>query len=217
MRCVNWYGRVLVIGFADGEIPKLPINLVLLKSCQVVGSVLRRVERAVQGRATGKLRGDSGSCSAHGSINPLIGQTFAFDQYAEALRCLSERRGDRQGSAQTSDDSHGETFGRGCTRAPVRALCLLARSYLSTPLGTRSMSALCHATRVGDSSPGIVIVRRSRTQPTPWAYTHYSPASSLICGRSGFLHSPAISAKLACGPGARVWPRPHLHARRVSR
>jgi len=37
MRCVNWEGRVLVVGFAAGDIPKLPINLVLLKSCQVVG------------------------------------------------------------------------------------------------------------------------------------------------------------------------------------
>ena len=37
MRCVNWYGRILVIGFAAGDIPRVPINLILLKSCQVVG------------------------------------------------------------------------------------------------------------------------------------------------------------------------------------
>jgi NADPH2:quinone reductase len=37
LRCVNWAGRVLVIGFAGGEIPKVPANLVLLKGCALVG------------------------------------------------------------------------------------------------------------------------------------------------------------------------------------
>lgn len=37
LRCVNWNGRVLVIGFAGGEIPKVPANLVLLKGCALVG------------------------------------------------------------------------------------------------------------------------------------------------------------------------------------
>jgi NADPH2:quinone reductase len=37
LRSIAWKGRFLVIGFAAGEIPKLPLNLVLLKSCDVVG------------------------------------------------------------------------------------------------------------------------------------------------------------------------------------
>ncbi|GIR63961.1 MAG: hypothetical protein CM15mP68_6270 [Pseudomonadota bacterium] len=37
MRCVAWYGRVLIVGFVGGDIPKVPTNLILLKSCQVVG------------------------------------------------------------------------------------------------------------------------------------------------------------------------------------
>ena len=37
LRSMAWNGRYLVIGFASGEIPKLPFNLPLLKSCQVVG------------------------------------------------------------------------------------------------------------------------------------------------------------------------------------
>ncbi|NND31633.1 MAG: zinc-binding dehydrogenase [Saprospiraceae bacterium] len=32
-----WNGRYLVVGFASGDIPKIPLNLVLLKSCQIVG------------------------------------------------------------------------------------------------------------------------------------------------------------------------------------
>ena len=37
MRSIAWDGRFLVIGFAAGDIPKLPLNLVLLKSCDVLG------------------------------------------------------------------------------------------------------------------------------------------------------------------------------------
>ncbi|MGE0562971.1 MAG: NADPH:quinone oxidoreductase family protein [Pseudolabrys sp.] len=37
LRSIAWEGRFLVIGFAAGAIPKLPLNLVLLKSCDVVG------------------------------------------------------------------------------------------------------------------------------------------------------------------------------------
>src|SRR6056300_1401115 len=37
MRCINWEGRVLIVGFVGGDIPRVPTNLILLKSCQVVG------------------------------------------------------------------------------------------------------------------------------------------------------------------------------------
>ena len=37
LRSIAWEGRYLVVGFAAGEIPKIPLNLALLKSCQIVG------------------------------------------------------------------------------------------------------------------------------------------------------------------------------------
>src|SRR5262249_48654313 len=37
LRSTGWEGRFLVVGFAAGEIPKLPLNLVLLKGCNVLG------------------------------------------------------------------------------------------------------------------------------------------------------------------------------------
>ena len=37
VRSLGWQGRYLVVGFAAGEIPKLPLNLVLLKSCDIRG------------------------------------------------------------------------------------------------------------------------------------------------------------------------------------
>ena len=37
LRAIAWEGRYLVIGFAAGPIPKIPLNLSLLKGCQIVG------------------------------------------------------------------------------------------------------------------------------------------------------------------------------------
>jgi len=37
LRAIAWKGRYLVVGFAAGEIPKIPLNLILLKGCQIVG------------------------------------------------------------------------------------------------------------------------------------------------------------------------------------
>jgi len=91
MRSINWYGRVLVIGFAAGDIPKVPINLILLKSCQVVGvfygawSARRPEEAAANFRDILELH-------RQGSIDPLVGAEYPLSEYAAALRCLMERR-----------------------------------------------------------------------------------------------------------------------------
>ena len=91
MRCVNLEGRVLVVGFAAGDIPKLPINLVLLKSCQVVG-VFYGAFTARDPAATAQNFSEILDFYNTGKIDPLIGQTFALQDYAQALRCLSERQ-----------------------------------------------------------------------------------------------------------------------------
>ena len=91
MRCINWNGRVLVVGFAAGDIPKLPINLVLLKSCQVVG-VFYGAFTAREPDATAQNFQEILNFYSAGKIDPLIGQTFPLQDYAQALRCLSERR-----------------------------------------------------------------------------------------------------------------------------
>ena len=91
MRCINWYGRVLVIGFAAGDIPKVPINLILLKSCQVVG--------VFYGAWTMRSPAD---CAKNfqeildlfeaGKAKPVVGRTFPLADYVDALRELSQRR-----------------------------------------------------------------------------------------------------------------------------
>ena len=91
MRSIGWYGRILVIGFAAGDIPKVPINLILLKSCQVIG--------VFYGAWSARFPAENDANFAEllamyeaGKIKPLIGKRFAFTEHAAALRCLSERQ-----------------------------------------------------------------------------------------------------------------------------
>ena len=91
MRSINWYGRVLVIGFAAGDIPKVPINLILLKSCQVVGVFFGSWTMRLPEQHAANLREILALFEA-GKIDPLVGRTYPLEQYARALRDLSERR-----------------------------------------------------------------------------------------------------------------------------
>lgn len=91
LRSINWYGRILVIGFAAGDIPKAPINLILLKSCQLVG--------VFYGAFSARFPADNETnfreildLYEQGKINPLVGREYPLKEYAQAIRCLSERQ-----------------------------------------------------------------------------------------------------------------------------
>jgi len=91
MRSIAWYGRVLVIGFAAGDIPRVPINLILLKSCQVVGVFYGAWSARFRDEAADNFREILDLYRA-GRIDPLIGREYPLEGYAQALRDLSERR-----------------------------------------------------------------------------------------------------------------------------
>jgi NADPH2:quinone reductase len=90
LRCINWYGRLLVIGFAGGEIPKIPVNLILLKSCQVVGVFYGAWTARAPDESNENFR-DILAFYQQGKVKPMIGKTFALSEYAQALRCLMNR------------------------------------------------------------------------------------------------------------------------------
>ncbi len=91
LRCINWNGRLLVVGFASGRIPSAPANLALLKGCSIVGvfwgSYITRepeenaanFERVFQWWREGKLK-------------PHISHTFPLAQASDALYALLERK-----------------------------------------------------------------------------------------------------------------------------
>ncbi|MEE4361888.1 MAG: NADPH:quinone oxidoreductase family protein [Pseudomonadales bacterium] len=91
MRCIAWKGRVLVVGFVGGEIPRVPINLILLKGCQVVG-VFYGAFTGHEPEANAENWRELGELWTQGRIHPRVSRIYDFDEYAAALRCLSERQ-----------------------------------------------------------------------------------------------------------------------------
>ncbi len=91
LRSTAWEGRFLVIGFANGDIPRIPLNLPLLRGCSVVGvfwgsSVGRDPQR--HRRDVEEL----GEWWRAGKLQPYVSVTYPLVQAAEAIRQLAERR-----------------------------------------------------------------------------------------------------------------------------
>lgn len=91
LRATAWRGRFLVIGFAAGDIPKIPLNLTLLKGCSVVG-VFWGAFTQVEPEENAKNIQEMMQLIVAGKIKPLINDVFKLEQYVEAFNCLSERR-----------------------------------------------------------------------------------------------------------------------------
>ena len=91
MRSINWKGRVLVVGFTAGTIPKVPINLILLKGCQVVG-VFYGAFSAREPEENQRNFSELLTLFEEQKIHPYVGKEYAMEDYAEALYCLSNRQ-----------------------------------------------------------------------------------------------------------------------------
>lgn len=90
LRSTAWEGRYLVIGFAAGEIPKIPLNLVLLKGCDVVGVFWGRfTEVDPEGdRANTRQLLD---WMAEGKLSVAIHARYPMSETAEALGAITRR------------------------------------------------------------------------------------------------------------------------------
>ena len=91
LRDMAWNGRFLVVGFAAGEIPKIPLNLALLKGCQIVGVFWGRFT-ATEPEANAENMAELSAWLKSGKIKPLVSKTYQFDEAALAIRDLMERR-----------------------------------------------------------------------------------------------------------------------------
>jgi NADPH2:quinone reductase len=91
LRSLAWRGRLLVVGFAAGEIPKIPLNLTLLKGCSIVGVFWGEFARREPERFADTMR-DLGRWFAEGKIRPHISATFPLERAAEALRMMANRK-----------------------------------------------------------------------------------------------------------------------------
>jgi len=90
LRAIAWEGRLLVVGFPAG-IPKLPLNLTLLKSCQVVGVFWGEWVRRLPHENAENVR-ELLSFYAQGKIKPTISQSFPLARAGEAIDWLAGRK-----------------------------------------------------------------------------------------------------------------------------
>lgn len=91
LRALRYGGRFVVVGFAAGEIPRIPLNLVLLKGCRITGFefgsfMTREPEALARGEAelVGWFRA--------GRATPHVGATFPLSETAAALRHVGDGR-----------------------------------------------------------------------------------------------------------------------------
>ena len=90
-RAMAWKGRLLVVGFASGTIPKFPVNLALVKGYSVVGvfwGTFTRTEPKVYAENMAELMG----WYEAGKIKPYVENTFALKDASAALNHIHDRK-----------------------------------------------------------------------------------------------------------------------------
>ena len=91
IRAINWEGRMLIIGFASGRIPELPVNLALLKGCQVVG-VFWGSFTMREPEANAANMAQLGEWYSSGALNPHVCEQVPLERAGEALRMILDRK-----------------------------------------------------------------------------------------------------------------------------
>lgn len=106
LRALGWAGRYLVVGFAAGEIPRLPLNLALLKNADILGvwwGAWTERNPDAHRRNTEELL----ALWAQGRIRPQISARFPLSQGADALRRLESRTAMGKVVVTVADDGAG--------------------------------------------------------------------------------------------------------------
>lgn len=91
LRGMAWEGRYLVVGFADGEIPRIPLNLTLLKGCSIVGVFWGSFTARDPERNQQHLQ-ELLSWYSSDKIKPFISATYTLEEAPQALRAMMERK-----------------------------------------------------------------------------------------------------------------------------
>jgi NADPH2:quinone reductase len=91
LRAMDWGGRFLVIGFAAGDMPKLPLNLILLRCYDVLGVYWGAwVERDPAGNRA-NITQFLGWC-AEGKLSPYVGAIYPLSEASAALQAIATRK-----------------------------------------------------------------------------------------------------------------------------
>ena len=89
LRCLRWGGRFVTVGYASGEIPKIPLNLVLLKGIHILGFEFRAFATQMADEMVRNEQELIELLASH-RVEPHIGATFSLDEAAAALRYVAD-------------------------------------------------------------------------------------------------------------------------------
>ena len=91
LRAIAWEGRIVIIGFASGQVPQIPANLLLVKNASVLGFYWGSYRKHDPERLRDGFK-ELFAWHREGRIRPLVSQTLPLAQTADAIRLLAERR-----------------------------------------------------------------------------------------------------------------------------
>jgi NADPH2:quinone reductase len=90
LRAIKRHGKYLVIGFTAG-IPKMPLNLTLLKECQIIG-VFWGQFAGMESELNAQNFKELFELHAEGKIKPFVSKSFSLEDATEAIKSLEERK-----------------------------------------------------------------------------------------------------------------------------
>ena len=90
-RCINWNGRLLVIGFTSGRIPEYKANLALLKGSSMVGVFLGRFRKEEPAEYENNFAELLDMYDA-GKLKPIVTESFAMTDFVDAFNVFTERK-----------------------------------------------------------------------------------------------------------------------------
>jgi NADPH2:quinone reductase len=91
LRSSNWRARLLVIGFAGGDIPKIPLNLPLLMERSIVGVYWGEWARRTPAEFAGAVK-ELGEWFAQGKLHPHVSARYPLERAADALAAMAARK-----------------------------------------------------------------------------------------------------------------------------
>jgi NADPH2:quinone reductase len=91
LRSTAWRGRLVVIGFAAGDIPKIPLNLPLLKGSSIVGVFWGDFTRREPQAFAARMR-QLGEWFEQGKLKPHVSETLPLDRAVDALQMMASRK-----------------------------------------------------------------------------------------------------------------------------
>ncbi|MGF1563629.1 MAG: NADPH:quinone oxidoreductase family protein [Geminicoccaceae bacterium] len=91
LRSIAWEGRILLIGFASGDVPSIPANILLVKNVACLGFYWGSYRKHAPERARAGLE-EALAWQAQGLIRPHVSETFALEDWRKALEMLVTRK-----------------------------------------------------------------------------------------------------------------------------